>query len=113
MKLRDLRIFGAALLLGGIVLCVFSLRAIANADEMGRFFAEMGAATNRPIDSQQWTEHWRATCLALFILGAGGVIAGLAFIIRHRFAWTYLAATLIVESVCLGWLRTRPATLRV
>jgi hypothetical protein len=102
-----LRIFGGCLLVAGVALGVFVYRSLTDAVEMGRFLARVGEALDNPIDAEDWITHWRANTVGLAILAGGGIVAGLGFVVRHRFAWALLAAALAADAAWLIAVTTR------
>jgi hypothetical protein len=100
-----LRLFGVGLVIGGIILGRVTYSALRDVDERARFLAQVSIAMGEPIDAQHWGTRWCASSVSFAILAAGGVLAGAAFVVRHRFAWPSLPAALAAHA---AWLIAMP-----
>jgi hypothetical protein len=104
-----LRLFGVGLVIGGLVLGRVTYSALRDVDERARFLAQVSIAMGEPIDAEQWGTRWRASSVSFAILAVGGVLAGAAFVVRHRLAWAALAAALSAHAAWLIGMRMRGA----
>jgi len=90
-----------------VALGVFAYESLANAADMGRSLARVSEAFAQPEDAAEWTTHWRANAAGMAMLAAGGIVAGLGFVARRRFAWAALAIALAADAAWLTAVRVR------
>lgn len=94
-----IRIMGVLLVIMAALLIVFSIWQLFASREMGESMTELGSAFKRPIDSADWSHHWRVSMYSLLLPSLVLLVCGIGMIQRKQWSLIVFILALILSAI--------------